>query len=40
MNGNSTNINKCCVKDMSQYYYPLYKSMAVRGIEFTTIEWE
>ena len=38
MNGNTTNLHKCCVKDVSKYYSPLCKSMLVRVVETTTIE--
>jgi hypothetical protein len=37
MTGNTTNLNKCCVNDMSKYYYPLFKSMVVRVVENATI---
>ncbi|MDB9864856.1 hypothetical protein OAD23_06675 [Candidatus Thioglobus sp.] len=40
MNGNTTTIVKCCVKDVSKYYYPLYKSSTARVVESATIEWE
>jgi len=40
MTGNTTNLNKCCVKDMSKYYYPLYRSSTERVVESATIEWE
>jgi len=40
MNGNTTTIDKCCVKDMSKYYYPLYNSSIARVVESATIEWE
>ncbi len=40
MNGNTTNLHKCCVKDVSKYYYPLCKSSAEWVVESSTIEWE
>ena len=40
MNGNTTNIDKCCVKDMTKYYSTLYKSSIARVVESATIEWE
>jgi len=40
MNKNITNLNKWCVKDVSKYYYPLYKSSTARVVENATIEWE
>ena len=40
MNGNNTNLNKCCVKDMSKYYSALYMSSIARVVESATIEWE
>ena len=40
MNEITLNLNKCCVKDMSKYYYPLYKSVTARVLESSTIEWE
>jgi len=40
MNGNTTTIDKCCVKDVSKYYYRLYKSIIAGVVESATIEWE
>jgi len=40
MNENTSNLSKYCVKDMSKYYYPLYKSSTARVVESATIEWE
>jgi len=40
MYGNTSTIDKCCVKDMSKYYYPLYKSITERVVVSATIEWE
>ena len=40
MNGNTTNLHKCCVKDVSKYYYQLYRSSTERVVESATIEWE
>ena len=38
MTEDTTNLNKCCVKDVSKYYSPLSKSMLVRVVETKTIE--
>jgi len=40
MNGNTTTIEKCCVKDVSKYYYRLFKPIIASVVEIETIEWE
>ncbi|WP_256372115.1 hypothetical protein [Candidatus Thioglobus sp. NP1] len=40
MNENTTNLIKCCVKDLSKYYSALYRSSTARVVKSATIEWE
>ena len=40
MNENTTTLHRCCVKDVSKYYYPLYMSNIERAVENATFEWE